>query len=1707
MRKRNSIKGRLTGIILSVVMTVSSVYIPAYAVTPDENETEAVVTEESSADESLSAIEDVTEAADEKVTEGESVAESASDTEDTSEDEPETSDETEEALTETVEAEEGETETLVEQESVTSDTELYGDSIEGAFTFDSSNVLTKYTGTGGDIIIPAKTTKIASNVFQNKESITSVTFAGTKCKEIGYSAFSGCSSLRSVTIPDTVTIIGSRAFYHTDLSEIALPSGLTDMGSGVFEGNPNLKKVTVNSKITSDPDADCFKDCKIESIIFGSGVNGIAVNLFNNATFADGFLLTVPDGILTIGESAFYGSNISGIRFTSNSKLKEIGDTAFLGCTGIKELTLPASVQKIGRGAFAGNDLTEITLPAGLREISLGAFKSNTGLSRVTLNSTELAVNDTTDNDVFDKCKISEIRFGDDVTVIPARLFRKAGFADDTIISIPANIKEIEYNAFSDTTIAGVSFAAGSKLEVIGEGAFYNCAGIEAIELPASLKTIHKNAFYNNSLAEITIPASVTKIESEAFLNNTGLKKVTVNSENIELDTYPAAVFGGCQVENIVFGPNVTKIPAYLFRNSKFADGFELVVPARITSIGAGAFNFDTVESTLYGLSFEDGSILASIGDRAFYGCKYIEEVSLPETVTYIGESAFSGCDLRKVVIPSKVSFLGSFAFEKNTELAEVDIRTDKIIDKNYNRYGVFLGCRIGKITLCDSMPYIPNGLFDNCGMKKDTSVVIPSSVTSIHQNAFGSCKNLTDIYMGSIVKEMVEDPFSYGYSISDNGSKDLTFHAPAGSYAIRWAKEHGYKTDEITVYKVTYNLNGGTNAPGNASEYVKGKGFDLQDPVKKGNSFEGWYTTSDFAEGTKITRIEGDKDITVYAKWKADIAETSVSVSPAGGMLYLGESMLLTATVLPDNATHKDVTWTSSDTAIATVKDNGNGTATVLPVANGSVKITVTTKGIGNKSATCYITVDTKVTSIKLVDPNTGNNSGKIQPGKTLQLKPVFNEGVSEPTDKSLIWVSSNAAVASVSSTGKITAKSAGTVKISAYKGREVESEYFTVTVYEPIKKITLNKSKLTLGDGDIYDLDVVIPDHLADQSYVWSTSDELIVQVDSFGYVTAHLPDGFSSATATVTAIATDGSGTYATCKITVGVPIESIDINVPKSLKYNINGIPCVAVGKSVKLSAVFNPLSPANKNLVWSSMNESVAKVDAKGNVKALSPGCGSIKVKNTESGKNRIIPLYVYSPLKKLALNENKLSIKQGDTFDLETIMTPADATFSDDGTHYDIPKVIWTSSDPRIATVDAYGNISALNLDGKDKAAVRITASATSDGNITKTAVCNVTVYVDDVKISKLGLSKTKLTIGSNAKTKLSAKITPASATNRELDWSSDNEAVATVSGDGTITAHSAGTAVITVSAKDGSSKKSTCKVTVGNPATEINIKAPKRLAVGKTFVLKAEMKSGTGKAANKEYTWINDTPDLINIDKKGKVTVKDVGTAKITIKAEPVTDEPERITKEISFDTYIPVSKLSAEKTKVTMFEEDSGYELHYIIGNYEDATNKDIKWTSSNADIVMISDGSNNYAGEKVTNQRSVYIRALKPGTAKITGITTDGSNKKVTVTVKVLGIMHYEDVGIKVTSQPKTVTVTDNETLHVEVKNLQVKKTFKIVPMLTKTATDKTVTYYSMDSSVATVSKTGVVTAKGTGSTRVYMYTSDGGHEGYVEVTVVK
>ncbi|MCR4962005.1 MAG: leucine-rich repeat protein, partial [Lachnospiraceae bacterium] len=1387
----------------------------------------------------------------------------------------------------------------------TTDTEItYDDATpdENGFTWNGYTI-TKYTGTAKEVVIPAKCMEIGNDAFSGNTTITKVTFEeNSKCTTIGSQAFYNCKSLASITFPDKLTTIGSNAFYQDALTSVIIPSKVKTIGAVAFSKNASLSSVTIlsNNIAKIDYPYQSFYGCSISTITWGENVNKIPGRLFSEAGFASDMKIVIPARFTEIGEGAFYKTSITGLSFEEGSKLTDIGAEAFNQCAGIQSLVLPKSVKTIGGCAFKQNNLSEIVIPENVTTIENSAFKQNKNLKKVTIESNGIVAT----YDIFAECAISEVKFSEDMTAIPKYLFNRAGFAAGCVITIPQKVQTIGDYSFTNTIISGIVFAPGSVLTSIGENAFANCIYIDEIAFPESLTTIGRYAFNSCSLEELTIPSKVTSIGQQAFENNKGLSKVVINS-NAE---GAWSIFGNCCIEELVFGDNVTSIGKYLFyyqgsdpdTKSGFDSNCIVTIPKGVKTIDEGAFS----RSGFAELRFEEGSQLTAIGDKAFYQCVNLEKVTLPESLETIGVYAFSECNLEEITIPKNVKKIGMWAFATNKYLSKVVVLSNVLdIPMDGSGFGgTFTGCAIEELILSGSMKTIAPRIFSQTGFAANTSVVLPSGITKIGYESFASCTKMTDIYMGSKVSEIGERAFS-------GCESTLTIHAPKGSYAINWAKKHGFKYEEITVYKITYELNGGTNSAENPGEYMSGKEVKFATPSKTGCTFLGWFTNKDFAEGTQISHIIGNegKDITIYAKWqvnnytihfetnepavgsctgtvadiaaeygkeytnpsgankftferytqtgwntKADGSGTSYALDakfknltgengatvtlyaqweganivvsfdtnkgktstgrvtfsgkdyttaygkamtiPAtkpsssgheffgwsfeqdsavpditlemlgnqlddsvrraieshalGGSdkvtlyavwrsavsevklttyaetMYPGGTMEIYAIVSPDDVVTKEVTWKSSDERIATVTNESIGRTIVTAHKSGTVKITATSKATGHISATATITVATKITSLEVKVKGKTDTEALLQTGKTVQLEVVFNGGIEKPSNTNVIYDSEDSTVATVSATGLVTAKSGGIVWISARSAADPHvSTRFSVEVYDPVKSIELNTKKLKLCDGDSYQFfETVKPNTASEVGVEWSVSDISVADVTKDGLVTAHLPSGKTNAKVTVTATAKDGSGKKASCVITVGPKLETISLKAPKNYKVFINGAPAIAAGKSIKLSASFTPGNAVNKDVVWSSSNPSLATVDTKGNVKGISAGFAEITATHPyNSSVNTKQLVYVYVPVTKISLNASKLDMRAGNKFSLKAT-TNDGITLTDADGNVNPAQITWTSSDENVATVNESGVVTALPLGGKTAASATITASVTTDGNVTKTA-------------------------------------------------------------------------------------------------------------------------------------------------------------------------------------------------------------------------------------------------------------------------------------------------------------------------------------------------------------------------------------------------
>ena len=248
-------------------------------------------------------------------------------------------------------------------------------------------------------------------------------------------------------------------------------------------------------------------------------------------------------------------------------------------------------------------------------------------------------------------------------------------------------------------------------------------------------------------------------------------------------------------------------------------------------------------------------------------------------------------------------------------------------------------------------------------------------------------------------------------------------------------------------------------------------------------------------------------------------VSVDSVSISPGSLTMTEGETQTLTASVKPAEATHSEVTWSSSDAQVVTV--NAGKVTAVKP---GSATVTATADG---KKGNCSITVVARVYSVTGVTLDTTNK--ELSEGENFTLKATV--APENASNKTVSWSSSAPDVASVDQNGKVTAIKAGTATITVTTTDGGKTATCEVTVIARVASVSLNKDQITLTEGQSETLTAtVLPERAHDKSVRWESSASDVASVDQNGKVTA-----IKAGTATITVTTTDG-GKTATCQITV-------------------------------------------------------------------------------------------------------------------------------------------------------------------------------------------------------------------------------------------------------------------------------------------------------------------------------------------------------------------------------------------------------------------------------------------------------------------------------------------------------------------------------------------------------------------------------------------
>ncbi|MDD3368569.1 MAG: Ig-like domain-containing protein [Lachnospiraceae bacterium] len=347
--------------------------------------------------------------------------------------------------------------------------------------------------------------------------------------------------------------------------------------------------------------------------------------------------------------------------------------------------------------------------------------------------------------------------------------------------------------------------------------------------------------------------------------------------------------------------------------------------------------------------------------------------------------------------------------------------------------------------------------------------------------------------------------------------------------------------------------------------------------------------------------------------------------------------------------------------------------------------------------------------------------------------------------------------------------------------------------------------------------------------------------------------------------------------------------------------------LSVGDSEGLSVTVEPSDASNKDVNWSSSNDSVASVSG-GSVTAKSAGEATITATAADgSGKSASCTVTVSNKtiaVSGISLNKSSLSLKKGSSETLTATISPSDA--SDKG-------ISWESSNTSIATVSD-GKVTAVA-----KGTATITAKAKGDSG--KTATCSVTV--EEVENPSITLSATSGSIGVGASTTITATVKPDNLSDKTVTWTTSDAKIATVDG-GKITGVAAGTATITATTKATPAGTATYKVTVTADKPTVSLSATSgTIIAGNSTTITATVKPDS--LSDKTVTWKSDNEKIAKVD-GGKITGVAAGTATITAttKATPVATA-----------TYKVTVKNDPKKDTTTVLKDNHGNELYIKVGN----------------------------------------------------------------------------------------------------------------------------------------------------------------------------
>lgn len=676
-----------------------------------------------------------------------------------------------------------------------------------------------------EVTIPDTVTGIGDSAFYDCESLLHLDLPDS-IVSVGDDAFSWCTSLANITLSNSLTDIGNYAFYNCkSLQSISLPNSVRNIGDGAFSWCGSLKSVTIPDSIIeigSNPFSYCatLTEISVSSDSNFAVISGVLFEKNNKRLICYPYAYSdstyvIPEGIMTIGEEAFSGCQLSTIVLPES--MASIEDNAFSYCNSLDDLNIPFSVANIADNAFVEcNTLTLIVNQSSYAE----EYAISRGIDYILSDANgQRAEEQSASKDEPQIFASGEYEY----TLLEdggACITKYAGDAET--LTIPGTldghtVRKIGDSAFANhSSLTSVTFP--NTLTSLGNMAF-SSTGLKDITLPEGIVSIGDFTFsYCHSLTSVVIPNSLSSVGVNPFLYCPYINAFSISPDHSTFMTVDGMLFDRA-TKTIISCPPASAIGEFVVPDGTAAIGetafaycsgiTSIVMPEGLTYIGKQAFSgcafltdivFPDSLVSIDSAAFEDcralksisfGSGLTSVGSFAFCNCKELTTVTLPDSLSDCASSAFLRCEsLTDIVVSPNNPYLeinDHALYDKTAKalllypMASTDVEV--IVPAGITTIcdHAFAFCDIVSISLPDSITTIGEYAFQSCSQL--VSINLPDGLSSIGTRAFSWCEKLPALTLSSNISYIGEDAFEY--------CDDLTLTVERDSYAAQYASDN----------------------------------------------------------------------------------------------------------------------------------------------------------------------------------------------------------------------------------------------------------------------------------------------------------------------------------------------------------------------------------------------------------------------------------------------------------------------------------------------------------------------------------------------------------------------------------------------------------------------------------------------------------------------------------------------------------------------------------------------------------------------------------------------------------------------------------------------------------------------------------------------------------------------------------------------------